>query len=139
MKVAAIVIGAILLLVAVMAGAGYVWWQNNKLALKAEVQAATDEGRAVGSQGTASQCVDATVERTKGCDGIMCAVRAKSFIRGCMRATKVDAAFCRGVPREGEIMNTVRWTMDTCSSRGADNEICPKVVRDALKYCRGVS
>ncbi|MEJ2347564.1 MAG: hypothetical protein P8090_19695 [Gammaproteobacteria bacterium] len=93
--------------------------------------------KVAGSHGTATQCVDAAVERTKGCNGIMCAVRAKSFIRGCMRATKVDAAFCRRVPRESEIMSSVKWTMDTCSRRGADNEICPKVVRDVLKYCRG--
>jgi hypothetical protein len=108
LKVTLIVIGSIILVVMVMGVGGYTWWKYNGETLMQDAQAADGEGRRFGAGKDSTACMEEGVRRTKGI-GFSGAVAARLFLESCLKAAKLEAGFCDGVPGPTEILKSVSW------------------------------
>ena len=108
LKATLIVIGSIILFVMVMGVGGYTWWKYNGQTLMQDAQAADGEGRRFGAGKDSTACMEEGGRRTKGI-GFSGAVAARLFLESCLKAAKLEAAFCDGVPGPTELLRSVSW------------------------------
>jgi hypothetical protein len=108
LKVTLIVIGSIILIVMVMGVGGYTWWKYNGEIMMQDAQAADGEGRRFGAGKDSTACMEEGVRRAKGI-GFSGAVAARVFLESCLKAAKLEAGFCDGVPSPTELLKSVSW------------------------------
>jgi hypothetical protein len=139
MKIAlgpALAIGGVVI-VAAMAGGAWWWWKQNAERLEEAAAAAYDEGRKVGAALEERGCVDRAVERHRIADNrsILGTVRTNLFFRACLEASKVEAAFCEGVPAQGEMVATGVWAGQQCIKAGFTDSYCGQIFSQIPDYC----
>jgi len=93
----------------VMGVGGYTWWKYNGQTLMQDAQAADGEGRRFGAGKDSTACTGGGWSgRTKGI-GFSGAVAARLFLESCLKAAKLEAGFCDGVPGATELLKLVSW------------------------------
>jgi len=130
-------IGCALVLLLIAVGAGVYFFVNrHKDEWLAEGRKAREEARTFAAGRTGADCVEESIRRLRECSGLMCEVRARVFLDGCLDAAADSPRLCEGVPPRSEIMKTVRWSLDECSRRGMPgSQPCSRLVQEIQKYC----
>ena len=138
MKVAAIVIGAMMLLGLTCAGAAYYWWQTQGSEMFAGVQVAVEEGQSLGSSTDQNGCLDESLVRMEPCgEDMNCGIAAGSFFAGCWSTAAVTPGFCDGAPAASETEALAAWAGERCAARNrADDEMCLELVGAIAQQCR---
>ena len=133
---------ALILIVCFLIVAGAViWWQHNgeniKKDLKETGQTARKEGEEFGKNAEQKDCLVKAMSLTSQCEGvgIMCEVKAKIFLDGCMQTAKISPGFCESMPTPDNPIAQITWTISTCNEHNHDNKRCPRVVREVLRIC----
>jgi hypothetical protein len=128
--------GLVLLIAAIGVG-GYLYVNRHKDEWFAAGKKARDEGQTFAAGRNGSDCVDESLRRVRECSGIACEVRVRAFLDGCLDAAAESPQLCEAVPPRGEIVRTVRWSLDECARRGLPNsQPCSRVLQDLQKYCQ---
>ncbi len=129
-------IGAVIVLLAVAAIAGLVWWLDaNKERLKAQGDAAKSEAATFAAGRSQRDCVAEGLRRVSACDGLMCRALAEIFVEACLGAAEPTSGLCDGVPKTGEIMASVKWRLAQCAQRAGDAKQCSNLMGAVQDYC----
>jgi hypothetical protein len=109
MKVALIVIGITVLVLAAMVAGGYWWWQTQGPTMIADVKAAqTDAARFAAGKDTQA-CVDEAAARVKAAGYFSFGLPARIFLADCLRRAKYASGFCDDVPSSINLLKSVPW------------------------------
>jgi hypothetical protein len=119
-----------------LVSASYVWWTKHKDQLIAQGKAARAEGETFGRNHPADACLDEALSRNASCAGLMCEVRTKLFLSGCLGVSQVPPGFCEGVPAPSEIIASARWALAQCAARHRSDQACPRLLQALQEHCR---
>lgn len=131
------ILAAVLLaLVLGTVGVGYIWWRSNGEELVDAGRQAMEEGREFGATSDNQGCVAAAFGRLADCDGFRCELSAQVFLTGCLTSSQKTPDFCTGVPREREILKTVRWRAGVCDAVQLPAEgSCSRLLGPVQEFC----
>src|SRR5215469_14169570 len=108
LKVGLIVVGVIILLFTALGVGGYLFWNYSGKAIIADAPVAEAEGRRFGAGKDSNACLDEAAQRAKGA-GFSVVITTKLFLNNCLKAAKLTAGFCDGVPGPLDILKSVSW------------------------------
>jgi hypothetical protein len=133
-----IVLGSIAGLVIVVGVGGYLALRHFGPDLRATGVAIEREATEFAKTHTAQECItEALARETRDAD-FMGGVKAKLFLKYCLGKTERPAGFCDGVPHDGDIMPTVKWTLAACASHGKPgDETCGRTMQSVIEVCSG--
>jgi hypothetical protein len=135
-KILLIVLGGLLLIVVGLAGGAYWWFTSHLDKLKADGEQAMAEGTAFAAGKTRNECVTEGVARSGRCDGMMCEVKNRFFVKSCLGAAADVPGFCQGVPPKSEIMKSVQWSLSRCQGGGGEvDQRCSRVMSEVQEFC----
>jgi hypothetical protein len=121
---------------------GYLWVDENKDELRADVERTTQEARTFGATTDQNGCVTDGLRRAAGCGTIdvMCEVNAKMFVVECLGAASAVEGFCNGVPAATDILGTTTWSLGQCATLGhPQDQRCTRVIAAVQEHCAGPS
>lgn len=137
-KIAGLIVLALLLVLGAVCGGGYLWLQSNSERLKDEAKDAMRDGAHHGSGQPATVCVQEAVRRLDAIDGVIAEARNKVFLEACLKVATLPERFCDGVPPRGELLATVGWASDLCTSLGRPgDQQCGRLVGAVQQRCVG--
>jgi hypothetical protein len=86
----------------------------------------------------ARECITEALARgTRDADFIG-GVKARVFLKFCLKKTEREPGFCDGVPQHGDIMPMVRWATTACASYGKpQDETCSRTMQSVVEFCSG--
>lgn len=129
-----VIVGFIGVAVAVVMAAR--WVKSRGAELERGARATVEEAERFGRGKDADACVAEALTRVRACDGFICEAKTNAFLQTCLRVSNVPAAFCNGVPKPTEIMQTARWQLAECARRGArDDQRCARLIGALQTYC----
>lgn len=136
LKVVLIIFGGFAFLCLATAGAGYVWFTENKDKLKGVGDRAKSEGAAFAYNRTAEDCVDEALRRLENHRGIVEQAENKLFIKACLEKAQRPPQFCDGVPPRSELMATATWSVERCVAKGKTNDQdCARLMQAIVEAC----
>ena len=136
LKVVLIIFGCFAALCLVTAGAGYVWFNENKDKLKGVGERAKKEGAAFAYQHDANECVDEALRRLEGHRGLVEQAENKLFFKACLEKAARPPQFCDGVPPRSELMLTATWAVERCVEKGKPNDQdCARLMQGIVEAC----
>jgi hypothetical protein len=109
MKVALIVTGLTVLVLAAMVAGGYWWWQTQGPALIADTQAAQADAARFAAGKDTSACVDEAATRAQAVGFFSIGVPVRVFLTNCLRRAKYADGFCDDVPSGLNVFKSVSW------------------------------
>ena len=133
-----LLIGCVLLIFAgLVVILGAVWFfQKNKGRIKAEAERVQTDAREFAQNATTSQCVANAIDRYRNDESILGETRARVWLSECLDNATPDPNLCTQVPRNDEIMRTVRWRLAECARLGLDNDKgCTRILTEVQNYC----
>jgi hypothetical protein len=136
LKVVLILLAVLFGLGVALVSASYVWWTKNKDQLMAQGKAAQLEGESFGRDHLADACLDEAMSRNASCGGLMCEIRTKLFLSGCLAVSKERPGFCDRVPSSSEIIVSARWALAQCEARHRSDQACPRLLQELQVHCR---
>jgi len=124
------------LLIAAVVASGYLFVSRHKDEWVEAGKKARDEARTFAAGKTGTDCVDESLRRLRQCSGVLCEARVRLFLGGCLDAAAESPQRCEGVPPRGEIIRTVRWSLDECARRGMPNDQpCTRLLQELQRHC----
>ena len=127
-----------LIIVATAIFVGYRWVKSHEGELR-EMGAKTEhEGQEFGRGKDAEACVVEGLARTTSCPqmNMVCQVKASVFFQSCLQTATIPPGFCEGVPKQLNIMATVKWQMSECARLGHPNDQrCTRFMTTLQKQC----
>lgn len=130
-----ILVVGILLVVAVMAAAGF-WFYRNKDALAAKTKAIAEEGRSFGENTDNQGCLNETLSRYKAEPGFTSAISNSIFMRLCLDASRPTPGFCENVPKQTEFMKAAQWKKEQCQRAGLERDThCQNLLTPIQQFC----
>ncbi len=129
-------VGVLLLVAAVYIG--YRWIRSHEGELRDMGEDATREAQEFGRGKDADACIVETLTRGDRCGPVdlFCEVKAKIFLENCLQVATVPADFCATVPKQTNIMGSVKWQMSECGRRGHANEQrCTRLLAAVQERC----
>jgi hypothetical protein len=136
LKIVLVVAVALALLAAAAMGFGYWWLKAHAQELKATGEQSVAAGEAFAAGRDQSACIDEAVQRASKCDGMMCEVRNRLFLEGCLKKATLVVTLCVGVPPRSEIMQSVQWALGRCQGPDEEaNQRCSRLVSAIQEYC----
>ena len=137
-KIALIIVGALLATCLIAGGAGYFVlkttgpkWQADLRENGRKVQA---EGAAAGASATKDECVQLAIKRLGPKPGFMDQVTTTVFLESCLEVATGTLKYCEGVPPASEIMATVAWRFKTSAALGLADGDNP-IVKGIQAHC----
>jgi len=132
----AIAIAGVAIIGATLAGAWW-WWQQNAERLKESARASYAEGRRAGAALTESGCLAAAFERHRDPQNQAFAesIRTNLILRGCLDVSRVEAAFCEGVPAKDNVVTLGAWAAQRCISLNFADSYCSQILTQVAKHC----
>jgi len=136
-----ILLAILLLGILLVAGAiflGYRWFRAHGGELREGAEKVVAEGKEFGAGRDANVCVDEALKRGDKCGfaGMMCEVKVKLFLDNCIQAASVPADFCKGVPKQTNVVGSVKWQLEECARRGHPNEQrCTRMLQSVQQAC----
>jgi hypothetical protein len=128
--------GGVLLVGLAGAVAMVLWFRSHGDELMASGKAAKAAGAKAGATLTDAQCVDGALGNYAGDRGLVGAVQARVWMNGCLGTARATEGFCRGVPREAEIMRSATWRVAGCDAHGLGGDsTCPNILAEVQKHC----
>lgn len=137
-RIFAIVAGALAAFFLVVAGIGAYWWAHQGSAWFAEGKAAFEEGRALGPSGDSPMCLEHSLDRFGGCQGMGCELSVLVFLNACLAEATPSAEFCDGVPAQTALFESVSWRSDRCDAAGYPGDTCEQLFASVQGYCDGL-
>ena len=128
--------GVLLLIAAVYVG--YRWVRSHEGELREMNDKAVAEAQEFGRGKDADACIVETLSRGDRCGqmDMFCEVKAKIFLENCLKVATVPDDFCASVPKQTNIMGSVRWQMAECGKRGHANEQrCTRLIAGVQEHC----
>lgn len=121
------------LVVAVLVGGGIWWWSAQQAELIASAERHEAEGVAFGSGRGPADCKNEALSRAGACGpmDMLCEVGARLFLKSCIGAAKLPEGFCRRVPPEDDLMNTLQYKLSECDS----DQRCARVMTAVADFC----
>jgi hypothetical protein len=132
----ALIIAGVAIVLA-MAGGAWWWWKDNAEKLQEAGTVAFDEGRKAGAKLREGGCVARAIERHRIDENrtLLGSVRTNLFLRACLDASRLEAAFCDGVPAKGEILSLGLWAGQSCAKAGFADAYCGQMFSQVAEYC----
>jgi len=135
-RIIGIAFGVIVLLVILVFGAGYYWFQTHGTEFKAQGQVtiaeATEFGKSTDNQG----CLAESLTRYDRCEnGFTCNVMNNVFLLHCLRASAPVPGFCDSVPRTDSMMDSVGWRLEQCEKYERSGTHCGNLFGQIQEYC----
>lgn len=132
----------VLAVIAAVAGlavaAGVLWWKTSGKEyldeLVQDARIALRDGRQFGRSVNHQGCLEKATSTAEACADILCEVKARTFLSGCMQTTADLTAFCNAVGGD-DLLARVGWAIETCQAMNRGTERCARVVDDAVKVC----
>jgi hypothetical protein len=114
----------------------YFFVNSHKDQWLAEGKKIHDEAAVFAAGKSGSDCIDESIRRLSTCSGIVCEVRARVFLDGCLEAAAESPQLCDGVPSRTEFIRTARWSLDACARRGMQaSQPCSRLMQELQKHC----
>ncbi len=135
---ALLILGGVVVLVGgAVVVATVLWFRANKGELKNAGTRGINQGAAFGKGKGPAECEREALTRVEACHGIMCQAEEKLFLDACFRAADPDPHYCDGVPKQGEILATMRWEQDECRRLGkkSGDQLCMQLMQAVPEYC----
>jgi hypothetical protein len=137
LKIVLIIFGCVGFLCLASAGAGYLWFNENKDKLKGVGERAKKEGAAFAYEHDAEECVDEALRRLEGHRGIIEQAEHKLFLKACLEKAVRPSQFCEGVPPRSEIMVSATWAVERCVAKGKLNDQeCARLMQPVQEACQ---
>jgi hypothetical protein len=128
--------------VAVLAvAAGVLWWETRGKEylreLLQDAQVSLRDGRRFGGSVKHQGCLEKATSLAEACAGadLLCEVKARTFLRGCMQTTADLNVFCNALRDHDDLLARVAWAIETCQAMNRGNERCARIVGDAVDVC----
>jgi hypothetical protein len=135
-KIALVVAGVLAALLLATAGAGFFWVRSQLPQLRATGEEAIAEGRSFAEGRNQSNCLGEALRRADRCDAMMCEVKNRVFLDGCLGKAERVANLCVGVPPPDEIMQSVRWALGLCQGNDQEaNQRCSRLLQTLQRFC----
>ena len=86
----------------------------------------------------ADACIDEALRRSTACGQleVMCQVKTSMFVDGCLNAATLPSDFCAKVPKQLNIVGSVKWQVEECARRGYPNDQrCTRLLTTIQKRC----
>ena len=137
-RIVFIILASIAGLLVIVAVSGYWAFRHFAPDLRAIGVAVEGEATEFAKSHTAGECITEALARgTKDAD-FMGGVKARAFLKYCLGKTERSAGFCDGVPRHGEILDTVGWLSAACAQHGQPgDETCSRTMQSIVEICSG--
>ena len=119
----------------VVAGMGAYWWTHQGSAWFAQGKVAFEDGRALGHGGDNHLCLDRSLDRFGGCEGMGCEIGVVVFLNACLSEATPDAGFCEGIPTEIAVFDSISWRRQRCDAAGHGGEVCEQLFGSIQGYC----
>jgi hypothetical protein len=137
LKVVLIIFGCFMFLCLASAGAGYLWFNENKEKLKGVGERAKKEAAAFAYNHDAEECVDEALRRLENHRSIVEQAEHKLFFKACLEKAARPPQFCDGVPPRSEIMAGATWTVERCVAKGKTNDQeCARLMQGIIETCQ---
>ncbi|MDH3225514.1 MAG: hypothetical protein OEM67_00270 [Thermoleophilia bacterium] len=135
LRIFLIVVGAVVLLVALLIG-GFAWWlSSNKDELKAMGDRIKAEATGFGQGRNGEACLAEGLRQLDACDGMMCAVKTRVFLTACLEVAEPSPDLCKGVPSSDSIVNSVMWLRHQCAEVQIDTDDCQDLFGELQDFC----
>lgn len=137
-RIFAIVMGGLGVFFLVLIGMGAYWWTHQGSAWFADGKAAFEEGRAIGPTGDSPMCLDRSLDRFGGCEGMGCEISVLVFLNACLAEATPTQEFCDDVPTQTAVFASISWRRDRCSAAGYAGDTCEQLFASVQGYCDGL-
>jgi hypothetical protein len=116
---------------------GFAWWLNRNMdELRSTAEATQALGAEFGQGRAASACVVEAIARVDRCDGMICELGEQRFLAGCLGVALTPPDFCREVPKNDEILASVKYRLQVCLAHEArDQEVCSRLLDAVQSHC----
>jgi hypothetical protein len=135
LKIFLIVVGAIVLLVALLIGGFARWLSSNKDELKAMGDQVKTEATEFGQGRNGEACLAEGLRQLDACDGLMCSVKTRIFLTACLEAAEPSPNLCKGVPSSDSIVDSVKWRLHQCAEVHLDTNDCQGLFGEIQDFC----
>ena len=137
LKIFLIVVGAIVLLVALLIG-GFAWWlSSNRDELKAMGDRAKAEATEFSRGRNGEACLAEGLRQLGACDGLICTVKTRVFLTACLEAAEPSPNLCEGTPASDSIIDSVKWRRNRCAEVHLDTGDCQSLFGEIQDFCHG--
>ncbi len=137
LKVVLIIIGCFMFLCLASAGAGYLWFNENKEKLKGVGERAKKEAAAFAYNHDAEECVDEALRRLENHRSIVEQAEHKLFLKACLEKAARPPQFCVGVPPRSEFLAGAAWASERCEAKGKTNDQeCIRLMQVIIETCQ---
>jgi hypothetical protein len=140
MKVALIVIGITVLVLAAMMGGAYWWWQTQGPTMIADVKAAGADAARFAAGKDSSACVDEAASRAKASGYFSFGLPVRIFLADCLRRAKYPDGFCDNVPSAINVLKSVPWQRAMNEKLGLKGPLQTSIVPPGIQeFCQSRS
>ena len=130
----AIAIGLFLLVITVI-GLGAYWWSQHKRELLDAGRRQIEQGQEAGRKTDEQGCLDEAVVRYKANRGFTGSISPRLFLKACLDESRPTPGFCDRVPKQSDIMGSVRWRMAESKRLGLDDDYGRQLLTQVQQYC----
>ena len=114
------------------------WVKKNEPALRGMNEKAIAEGHAFGRGKDADACFAEGLARASKCGTmeVVCEVRGQLFVTRCLETATLPEDFCARVPKQHEVIDTVKWQRQECERRGlVGDQRCMRMTGALQNFC----
>jgi hypothetical protein len=138
-KIALSIVGVMGLLFVLGVGALFYWVKTNgKAFVEGQMTAATqriEEGQQHGLETDQAGCVKTTLAKLNKDAQFSALVGHRFFLQGCLQTGQPTAGFCEGVPRETDVIQSVKWRLQACKQYGSASPHCSTTLAGIQGHC----
>jgi hypothetical protein len=133
---ALLVVGVVLVLLAVVAGAaGYYWYSKHGRQFMEAARQAHEEGVQFGEETDDGGCLHEALARHRQAGGFGQSIAHNVFLKGCLSSSEQTDGFCDGVPKRTQIVASATWQTKRCAGAGFTDASCRQLFAQVQEYC----